>query len=186
MRADYATSDLINKVNSDWINEVLANREFGRAGPADDIRRDDVAAVRGDNADAGDLRLRREFDRKRTIMLRRGTARSEHWEPGNTDAPTARPSRRRSLARRVKERLALAVALLTLVGLGLWMAAEPPDATNSASTQATNALPEPAAPISTAAVQPAWLLPEILYGPAMARSPVPRTEAPRPQPKPGH
>jgi hypothetical protein len=177
---------LINKVNSDWINEVLANRELDRVEPGDDIRRDDVAAVRGDNVNAGDGRLRREFARKRTIMLQRGTARSEHWEAGNTDAPTARLSRRRSVARRVKERLALAVALLTLVGLGLWMAPEPPDATNSASAQATNALPERAAPISTAEVQPAWLLPEILYGPAMARSPAPRVEVPRPAPKPGH
>jgi hypothetical protein len=185
MRADYATSDLISKVNSDWINEVLANRELGRADPADDVPRDDVhrGEVRRDGA--SDRRLRREFARKRAIMLQHGTTRNEHWEPGNTDEPTARLSRPRSVARRVKERLALAVAFLTLVGVGLWMAPEPQDATNSASAQATNALLEPAAPISTAAVQPAWLLPEILYGPAMARSPAPRAEVARPVPKPG-
>ena len=34
MRADYATSDLINKVNSDWINEVLINPELDRASAA--------------------------------------------------------------------------------------------------------------------------------------------------------
>jgi hypothetical protein len=45
-------------------------------------------------------------------------------------------------------------------------------------------LPEVAGPLNTAEVQPAWLLPEILYGPAMARSPAPRAEASQPMPRP--
>jgi hypothetical protein len=189
MRADYATSDLISKVNSDWINEVLANREFGRADPGGDVPRDDVADdVRPDqvgvnNSGTSDLRLRREFARKRTMMRRRGSTRIGRHEPDIAVEPMAR--RRRSVGRRVKERLVLAVAVLMLVGVGLWMAPEPQDATNSASAQATSALPEAAGPINTAEAQPAWLLPEILYGPAMARSPAPRAEALRPVPRTG-
>jgi len=160
MRADYATSDLINKVNSDWINEVLANPEFGRADPEVDVRGDDVID--------SDLRLRREFARKRAILLRRDSTSIGRHEPGITVAPTARPSRRRSVARRVTERLALAVAALTVVWVGVRMAPEPQDVTGPVSERATNASPEPAAPINTNEVQPAWLLPEILY----ARSPV--------------
>ena len=37
MRADYATSDLINKVNSDWISEVLINPELDRPDPGHDV-----------------------------------------------------------------------------------------------------------------------------------------------------
>jgi hypothetical protein len=185
MRADYATSDLISKVNSDWINAVLANREFGRGDFGGDIPRDDVADdVRPDkfdvsNSSASDLSLRREFARKRTIMRRRGSTRIGRHEPDIAVESVARRSRRRSVARRVKERLVLAVAVMMLVGVGLWIAPEPQDATNSASAQTTNALPEAAGPINTAEVQPAWLLPEILYGPAMASSPAPRAETPR-------
>src|SRR5258708_31790578 len=102
MRADYATSDLINKVNSEWINEVLANPEFSRAEPGDDAAPGDA---HGHDAVDSDLRLRREFARKRAIMLRRDSTRSDRREPG---IAIARPSRRRSVARRVAERLALA------------------------------------------------------------------------------
>jgi hypothetical protein len=194
MRADYATSDLISKVNDEWINEVLANREFDRADPGGDVPRDDVARDVADdvgpdtvdvsNSSASDLRLRREFARKRTMMRRRGSTGTGRHEPDIAVEPLARRTRRRSVARRVKERLVLAIALLMLVGVGLWMAPEPQDATTAASAQTTNALPEAAGPINTAEVQPAWLQPEILFGPAMARSPAPRTEAPRPMPRP--
>jgi hypothetical protein len=227
MRADYATSDLISKVNSDWINEVLANREFGRADPGDDVARDDIPRddiprddiprddiprddiprdnvprddvaddvpadqvygdeVRANNDGAGDLRLRREFARKRAVMLRRGSTRIERHEPDVTVDPIARLSPPRSVARRVKERLALAVAALAVAGVGVWMAPEPQDVTNSVAARAASAPPEPATPIETTDLQPGWLLPEILYGPAMARSPVPRVEASRPVPKTGH
>jgi hypothetical protein len=40
MRADYATSDLISKVNADWINTVLVNREFDRASRNDAVAGD--------------------------------------------------------------------------------------------------------------------------------------------------
>jgi hypothetical protein len=167
MRADYATSDLINKVNSDWINEVLANPEFGRT----DSGGDDVA---------GDLLLlRRQYAQKQTISRRRGpmqpSANStsvDRPERGAEAEPMARPPRPRSVARRVTERLALAIAALAIVGVGVRMAPEPQDETNSVSLRTTNASPEAAAPINTAGPPPAWLSPEILYGPAMARSPL--------------
>jgi hypothetical protein len=165
MRADYATSDLINKVNSTWINEVLANPEFSRAEPGDDAAAD---GAHGDDAD-DDLRLRREFARKRTILLRRDSTRIDRREP--------RPSRRRSVARRVTERLALAVVALAVASVGTWMAPEPQDVTNAVPVRAANS--EPAAPINTAGLRPAWLLPEILYGPAMARSPLSATKSGR-------
>jgi hypothetical protein len=166
MRADYATSDLINKVNSDWINEVLANPEFGRADPADD-------EVAGDL-----LLLRRQYAQKQTISHWRVPARpslnstSADLEQSVAAEPLARAARPRSVARRVAERLALAVAALAIVGVGVRMAPEPQDVTNSVSVQTTNAWPEAAAPIGTAGLRPAWLSPEILYGPAMARSPL--------------
>jgi hypothetical protein len=200
MRADYATSDLISKVNSDWINEVLAHREFRRADPEEvvaksdatrnDVTRNDVAdetpvdAVHEHPTAASDLRLRREFARKRAILLQRGSTDSGHHEPDIAIDPFPHRYRRRSVARRIKERLALAVVALAMVGAAAWMAAEPQDATGSMSTRAASAAPEPA-PVDTAELQPAWLVPEILYGPAMARSPVSRAEAPRPAPKPG-
>jgi hypothetical protein len=189
MKADYATSDLISNVNSDWINEVLANREFGPADPADDVPSDAATNVHPDqvevsNSGASDLRLRREFDRKRTMMRRRGSTGIGRHEPDITIEPMAWRFRPRSVARRVKERLVLAVAVLLLVGAGLWIAPEPPDTTNAAPAEVTNVLPEAAEPLSTAEVQPAWLLPEILYGPAMARSPAARAEASRPMPRP--
>jgi hypothetical protein len=165
MRADYATSDLINKVNSTWISEVLANPEFSRAEPGDDVAADEA---HGDDID-DDLRLRREFARKRTILLRRDSTRIDRREP--------RPSRRRSVARRVTERLALAVVALAVASVGTWMAPEPQDVTNAVPVHAANA--EPAAPINTAGLRPAWLLPEILYGPAMARSPLSATKSGR-------
>ena len=36
MRADYATSDLISKVNSDWIDAVLVNRAISIEPTSDD------------------------------------------------------------------------------------------------------------------------------------------------------
>jgi hypothetical protein len=189
MRADYATSDLISRVNAEWLNEVLANREFDRTGPGDDVPGNDVPGndvprantPRNDvpvdevhrNSDrAGDLRLRREFARKRTILLQRGSGRMDDHDPDITAMPLARSSRQRSVARRIKERLALAIAALALVAVAVWMASEPQDVTSSIGAQAANAAPEPAVPVDTSQTKPAWLLPEILYGPAMARSPM--------------
>jgi hypothetical protein len=197
MRADYATSDLISKVNAEWINEVLANREHDRADPGDDVPRDQILRddvpvddvlvdeVHGNSDGAGDLQLRREFARKRTILLQRGSGRMEYNEP-DIALPLERSSRQRSVARRIKERLALAVAALALIAAAVWMAPEPQDdVTSSVAAQAANTAPEPAAPIDTSQTRPAWMLPEILYGPAMARSPLPLAEASRSVPKTG-
>jgi hypothetical protein len=190
MRADYATSDLISRVNADWINEVLADREFRRADPEDDVSRNDVAdaapveTIHGNTIADDDLRLRQEFAHKRAMLLRRGSTNSGRHVSDIAIDPLPR-FRRRTVARRIKERLALAVVALAVVGAAAWMAPEPQDATSPASLHAASAAPEPAAPIDTAELQPAWLVPEILYGPAMTRSPVSGVEASRPVPKPG-
>ena len=134
---------------------------------------------------AGDLRLRREFARMRAILMQRDATQIDHAAPDIARAPTTRLSPRRSVARRIKERLVLAVAALAIVGAGTWMAPEAQDVTNSVAAPAASAAPEPSAPINTAELQPAWLVPEILYGPAMARSPIPHAEVPRSAPKPG-
>ena len=105
MRADYATSDLINRVNSDWIEEVLA-KEHGRSGHGSDAPGTYIPA----DDDTSDRRLRREFARKRGVLLRRGPTGIDRREPGIALEPIARPSRYRSVARRVKIRLALAAA----------------------------------------------------------------------------
>jgi cytochrome c-type biogenesis protein CcmH/NrfG len=177
MRADYATSDLINKVNSDWINAVLVNPEFGRADAENDVPADDVVV-------SDLLLLRRQYAQKQTISRWSGPARpstnstsADHPERDFAAEPIARPPRPRSVARRVTERLALAVAALAIVGVGVWTAPGAQEVTNAVSVRAANASPEPAAPINMTALRPAWLLPEILYGPAMARSPI---SAPRP------
>jgi hypothetical protein len=196
MRADYATSDLISKVNSEWINKVLV--DIDRTGPQDDDVPDDRVGgdpVSGNHFSQNELtrneligsdhRLRREFARKRATLLERGATSNGRHEPDIAIDPTRR-YRRRSVARRIKERLALAVVALAVVGAAAWMAPEPQDAMSSASTRAASAAPEPAAPIDTAELQPAWLVPEILYGPAMAHSPVSPAEASRPAPRPGH
>jgi hypothetical protein len=162
MKADYATSDLISKVNSDWINAVLLNRDLDRADDRDDVV-------------AGDITLQSDCGREIIPMWPKPAAKSREVE-GNAIAadPIAPLYRRRSVARRVTERMALAVTALAVAWTGLHMAPQP---TNSASAQTTNASPETATPVSTTEPRPAWLLPEILYGPAMASSPV---SAPRP------
>ncbi len=161
MKADYATSDLISKVNSDWINAVLLNPDLDRADDRDDVV-------------GGDITLQSDSGRQNIPMWPRPTAEARELEgPGLSADPITPLYRHRSVARRVTERMALAVTALAVAWTGLHMAPQP---TNSTSAQATNASPEPATPISTEP-RPAWLLPEILYGPAMASSPV---SAPRP------
>jgi hypothetical protein len=157
MKADYATSDLISKVNSDWINAVLLNPDLDRA----DDRDDEVA---------GDITLQSDFGRQIIPMWPRPAAEPREIEgPVIAADPTVPPYRRRSVARRVTERMALAVTALAVAWTGIQMAPEP---TNSVSAQTTNASPETATPVSTTEPRPAWLLPEILYGPAMASSPI--------------
>lgn len=166
MKADYATSDLISKVNSDWINAVLVNPELDRADP-------------GDHAVMTDLMLRPQFPRTQsTPRWREPTpapaepADVDFLEPGSMVQPAVRLPRGRSVARRIAERLALAVAALALAGVGIRMSPGAQDATNSVSAQATSASSEPAAPISADEPRPGWLLPEILYGSTMASSPI--------------
>ena len=162
MKADYATSDLISKVNSDWITAVLLNPDLDR--PDD---RDEVVA--------GDITLQSDSGRQIIPMWPRPAAESlEVEETGIAVDPTVPPSRRRTVARRVTERMALAVTALAVAWTGIQMAPEP---TNSVPAQTTKATPESATPVSTSEPRPAWLLPEILYGPAMASSPI---SAPRP------
>jgi hypothetical protein len=166
MRADYATSDLISKVNSDWINAVLINREFDRTDAGDDGAVGDLSPQPG---------------RGKQIVApwpkpASATKASEVFAPVINIDLVAPPSRRRSVARRVAERLALAVLALAVVWVGFRVAPEPRDTTNSISLR-TSASAEPAAPINTVEPRPGWLLPEILYGPAMASSPI---SVPRP------
>jgi hypothetical protein len=157
MRADYATSDLISKVNSDWINEVLLNSELGQAG-------------HDDGNDDGDLMQRRRWGEPAWPSMK--STEADDPEPDFADELIDHRPRRRSVARRVTERLALAITALAIVGLGIRMSPEPQDVRNSVPVRTTNASAEAAADINTASVRPAWLSPEILYGPAMARSPL--------------
>ena len=168
MRADYATSDLISKVNSDWINAVLINRELDH-GDADDDGA--PASPRCSPARASKSSAR---GRSRAAI---GEAARRIARPIVILDPMARLHRRRSVARRVGERLALAVAALAIVWVGIRAAPEAREATDQVAAHATSAAPDPVAPISTTELRPGWLLPEILYGPAMASSPI---SAPRP------
>jgi hypothetical protein len=168
MRADYATSDLISKVNSDWINAVLVNRAFDRADA-------------GDGA-AGDLTLQPGSGMQIIPLWPKpaqpATKSCEIEGPVITLDPIAPHSRHRSVARRVTERMALAVTALAIVWAGVRMVPAFPDEKDSVSVSATNGSPEQVAPISITELRPGWLLPEILYGPAMASSPIsaPRSE----------
>lgn len=154
MRADYATSDLISKVNVDWINTVLVKRELDRAD--------------GDDAMAGDLTLPSGSARQIIPLWPKPVpAAKSRAVDGVTIDAIATPSRCRSVARRVTERMALAVAALAVAWMGIQKAPE-----LSIPARATNASPGPATPISTTELSPGWLLPEILYGPAMASSPI--------------
>jgi hypothetical protein len=154
MRADYATSDLISKVNSDWINAVLVNRELDRASHEDGA--------------TGDLTLLSGPSRQIIPLWPKPVppAKSRAVE-GITLNAVATPSRCRSVARRVAERMALAVAAVAVAWMAIQKAPE-----LSVSARATIASAGPATPISATELRPGWLLPEILYGPTMASSPI--------------
>jgi hypothetical protein len=167
MRADYATSDLISKVNADWINAVLINREFDH-GDADDGAPDEPALPGGSGKQIVRSWPKPVPPAAKPAMIER---------PVVIHDPIARLHRRHSVARRVGERLALAVAALAIVWVGIRAAPEAREATDQVAARATSAAPDPVAPINTTGLRPGWLLPEILYGPAMASSPI---SAPRP------
>jgi hypothetical protein len=103
----------------------------------------------------------------------------------------------RSVARRVGERLALAVVILALAGAGAWMGAGRQDESSSTSLRGAVEPAEPTAPdnlTDAKSAQPTWLSPEIFYappplpssspaaGPALASAP--RPEVPLPVPRP--
>jgi hypothetical protein len=162
MKADYATSDLISKVNSDWINAVLVNHDLDRVDP-------------GDHEVVTDLMLRPQYPLTHSPP-RWDEPAPASGEPADVDflevQPMVRLSQGRSVARRVAERLALAAAALALAWMGIRMSPGAQDVTNPVSVEATSASSELSAPINASEPQPGWLLPEILYGPTMASSPI--------------
>jgi hypothetical protein len=189
MRSDYPNSDLINKVNSEWINKVLVHPELGGDDPAGDDPADDDPAD-DDGGDEDDLTLLRDF------AVRPGRVRHEpapvearfaYPEPSIAVKRMARGSRRRSVARRVTERLVLGVAALGLFA-GVWMTPGFQDSNDAVSRPATSEAAEETPEIDTTALrstEPAWLSPEILYATAIAPSLIRRANAPPFLPRPG-
>jgi hypothetical protein len=97
--------------------------------------------------------------------------------------PLTSPAGSRSVVRRVGERLALAVVVLALLGVGLWMldgrrggAADPAPA-RSAADQAPPAADRAA---DTQPPPPNWLTPQMFFAP----SAVPSSPSPPPSPRP--
>jgi hypothetical protein len=113
----------------------------------------------------------------------------EEEEPGIAVEALAQLSERRSLARRVGERLALALVALAAAGIGLWLVAAPQDAARNSSHSPAESI-APAAPDNGADAKapPSWLSPEIFYAPPSVSSPppsaAPRADVPLPVPRP--
>ena len=180
MRSDYPNADLINKVNSEWINKVLVHPELCRDDPADD--------------DDSDLVERHDFTVRETIPQRREPVqvlaelhRLRHPAPGIAVGRVVRSPRPRSITRRVAGRLALGVAALG-IGAAVWLAQGFQEPTNAVSVYETHAPPEETAGIGATALKsadPAWFAPEMLYATAIAPSPARRAEAPLFLPRPG-
>jgi hypothetical protein len=113
----------------------------------------------------------------------------DHLEPGIAIEPIIRFSEPRSVARRVGERLAIAVVALALVGTGAWWVEGPQDEAKDPSSLRGAVEPTEAAAADNAAdakaQQPTWLSPEILYAPPpMPSSSAPRADVPLPVPRP--
>jgi hypothetical protein len=113
----------------------------------------------------------------------------EEEEPGIAVEALAQLSERRSLARRVGERLALALVALAAAGIWLWLVAAPQDAARNSSHSPAESI-APAAPDNGADAKapPSWLSPEIFYAPPSVSSPppsaAPRADVPLPVPRP--
>jgi hypothetical protein len=93
----------------------------------------------------------------------------------------------RSVARRVGERLALAVVALALAGTWIWTDDGRRAATDAASIRGAIEPTESAASDNGAdakSQQPTWLSPEIFYAPPPMPSPPPRADVPLPVPRP--
>jgi hypothetical protein len=114
----------------------------------------------------------------------------DYGEPVTADSLVSF-SERRSVARRVGERLALAVVALALAGIGLWMMGERRDEATTSSPGVAQSS-EPAAAADSAAdakaQPPAWLSPEMFYTPPPAPAPAPpaapHADVPLPIPRP--
>ncbi len=106
--------------------------------------------------------------------------------PVSAVEPLVESSARRSVVRRVGERLALAVIALALVGGGLWMlGGRLDDARNPSSSRsaAESAEPAPDNAADAKAQQPSWYSPQMFYVPPP--TPVaPRADVPLPVPRP--
>jgi hypothetical protein len=115
----------------------------------------------------------------------------DELEPDIAIEPDFRFAPIRSVARRVGERLALAVVALALTGIGLWMAEARRDRA-PVSSHAAERTSEPAVSDNTVdakAQQPAWLSPEMFYSPPPMPSSAPpssasRADVPLPVPRP--
>jgi hypothetical protein len=113
----------------------------------------------------------------------------EEEESGIAVEALAQLSERRSLARRVGERLALALVALAAAAIGLWLVAAPQDAARNSSHSPAESI-APAAPDNGADAKapPSWLSPEMFYTPPSVSSPppsaAPRADVPLPVPRP--
>jgi hypothetical protein len=109
-------------------------------------------------------------------------------EPGIVVEPIVQLSESRSIARRVGERLALAVVALALAGAWLWIAGTRQNrATDPSFGRAAATATEPAASDNAAgakAPQPTWLSPQMFYTPPPMPSAAPRADVPLPPPRP--
>jgi hypothetical protein len=104
----------------------------------------------------------------------------DELEPDSTVVPLLRTGPRRSVGRRVGERLALAVVVLALTAVGLWTTQARRER-GPAAAPAAEQSSEPAAPDTAAgakALPPTWLSPEMFYTPPPMPAPVPPASAP--------
>jgi hypothetical protein len=116
----------------------------------------------------------------------------DRLEPGIAIEPIIQFSEPRSVARRVGERLAIAVVALALAGTGVWLVEGRQDEAKNPSSLRGAAEPAEAADnaADVKAQQPTWLSPEILYAPPIMPAPapspsaLPRADVPLPVPRP--
>jgi hypothetical protein len=176
-RSDRPLAD-VPLANEPLANEPVANEPVGEAPPAPRS-----APV-----------WPRPRKRRETLDVS-GLPSLDQFESGSATAPILRLSEPRSLARRVGERMALAVMALALIGGGLWVGEGDHDqAMDPASLRGAEST-EPAASdgaTDAKAQQPNWLSPEMLYAPPPMPPPVasplaaaPRADVPLPTPRPG-
>jgi hypothetical protein len=113
----------------------------------------------------------------------------DQFDPGIAIDPIIQLSAPRSVARRVGERLTLAVVALALAGGWIWMGGGRQETVEPSSLRGAVEASEPAAPDNATdakSQQPTWLSPEIFYAPPpMPSLPLPpRADVPLPTPRP--